>query len=579
MRLLKAILACAAVIEPAATEAPPSATDTANQISYQGIHVSGVEAFLGVPYGQDTGGAHRFKPPRMTAPRCGSKIMATKYGPACPQAKTPEAGPLPFSLTPVTNISEDCLSLNVVRPKGTTASHKLPVMFFIHGGSYQYGQAAEVTIRPHGLVSQSVANGMPVLHVGINYRLGVFGFAKSEALRGQKSENAALRDQMLAMEWVQKNIAYFGGDPENVTIFGQSSGGVSCGMHLLAFGGANKPLFHKAICESQVLEGGITRNLTETAMMNVLNEVGCNKSDSQSQQTIDCLRSVDMQTLTDAFVKTNPEDLAHNFGDLWLPTVDGDILPDAPSKLVAQHRFRKGVDVMMGWTDNEFGFVIDSDMKTDADTRGTIAAVYADLTSANLDKLLALYPVSDFHDDPANNLTAQAFRTGRIIRDVFFVCQPLLFGKELANVGSSVHLYHWNQTLLSGLLKEGWNITGRGVIHESEFAYIFGNFSNYDYKGTSLPATASDDRLRIQASRTWSTFANTGQPGLKGLDTFQGFQTAFNCRDISLFVAGGPHQGFTPIDGPKALPQIKEQRLRERCAFINSPEMITQLGY
>lgn len=172
MRLLRTILACAAAVAPVATDAPPSATDTANQISYQGIHVSGVEAFLGVQYGQDTGGAHRFKPPRMTAPRCGSKIMATKYGPACPQAITPEAGPLPFSLTPVTNISEDCLSLNVVRPKGTTASHKLPVMFFIHGGSYQYGQAAEVTIRPHGLVSQSVANGMPVLHVGINYRLG-----------------------------------------------------------------------------------------------------------------------------------------------------------------------------------------------------------------------------------------------------------------------------------------------------------------------------------------------------------------------------------------------------------------------
>lgn len=428
-------------------------------------------------------------------------------------------------------------------------------------------------------IALEVRKEIVLAQIDTNSYSAVFGFAKSKTLRSQKSENAALRDQMLAMEWVQKNIAYFGGDPENVTIFGQSSGGVSCGMHLLAFGGVNKPLFHKAICESQVLEGGITRNLTETAMVNVLNEVGCNKSDSQSQNTIDCLRSVDMQTLTDAFVKTNLEDFAHNFGDLWLPTVDGDVLPDAPSKLIAQHRFRKDVGVMLGWTDSEFGFVIDSDMKTDADTRSTIATVFADLTSANLDKLLALYPVSDFHNDPANNLTAQAFRTGRIIRDIFFICQPLLFGKELANVGSSVHFYHWNQTLLSGLLKEGWNITGRGVIHESEFAYILGNFSNYDYKGTSLPATASDDRLRIQASRTWSTFANIGQPGQKGLDTFQGFQPAFRGGNISLFVAGGPHQGFTPIDGPKALPQIKEQKLRERCAFINSPEMITQLGY
>lgn len=407
----------------------------------------------------------------------------------------------------------------------------------------------------------------------------MFGFAKSEALCSQKSENAALRDQILAMEWVQRHIAHFGGDPDNVTIFGQSSGGVSCGMHLIAFGGKNKPLFHKAICQSQVLEAGITGNFTQTGMNDVLAVTGCDRYDVQSQQAIDCLRKLDMQTLTNAFDSTNLGDAAHNFGDVWLPTVDGDVLPDAPSKLVEQHRFRKNVDVMIGWTQDEFGFLPDSSIKTEKDVRQQVSSIYPAISPTNLDELMALYPVSDFHGNEKAGVTAQGYRSARIYRDIFFVCQPFLVGQQLANTGSNVYHYHWNQTLLTDILKVGMNITGRGIIHESEFAYLFGNFSNYDYKGTSLPATSPDYELLKVASRTWSTFASTGRPGKKGLKTFQGFEKAYNSKEISLFVAGGPHQGFTPIDGPKALLEIKAQRLRERCAFLNSAEMISQLGY
>lgn len=166
------LVASLAYLATATASSPPTAFDATNNITYQGLHQSGVEAFLGLRYGQDTSGLNRFKPPQPFVSTRGSKVIATQYGPACPQKTGPEAGPVPFALTPVTNISEDCLSLNVVRPNGTTPVSKLPVMLYIHGGSFKFGQSGEANIRPHGLVSESVANGLPVLHVGINYRLG-----------------------------------------------------------------------------------------------------------------------------------------------------------------------------------------------------------------------------------------------------------------------------------------------------------------------------------------------------------------------------------------------------------------------
>ena len=105
----------------------------------------------------------------------------------------------------------------------------------------------EPTFKPDGLVQQSVEGGSPVIHVAMNYRLGFFGFAQSGSLKEEGSENAGLRDQRLAIEWVRDNIEIFGGDPENITIFGQSSGGLAIGMHILAYGGTKPLPFQKKI--------------------------------------------------------------------------------------------------------------------------------------------------------------------------------------------------------------------------------------------------------------------------------------------------------------------------------------------
>lgn len=199
-------------------------------------------------------------------------------------------------------------------------------MVYIHGGSFIAASKDDPVSQPGGLILESVANGQPVIHVSINYRLGIFGFAQSDALKVEGSENAGLRDQRLALEWVQQNIAGFGGDPDNITIHGQSSGGLAVGMQIMAYGGSKPAPFHKAISQSQLLEAGITGNFTRDAMHRVIaNITECSKADQQSTAAVECLRGLQMEELLRAQTNVHLEDPGHNVGDEWLPVVDGDV--------------------------------------------------------------------------------------------------------------------------------------------------------------------------------------------------------------------------------------------------------------
>jgi carboxylesterase type B len=339
-------------------------SDTAATIKYAGLADSDIDVFLGIPYGQDTSGANRFKPPRPYIPAPGSTLDATKPGPACPQ----QLGQLfpPLALLNVTEVSEDCLNLNIARPK-LVGDDPLPVMVWIHGGSFWFGSNMEPTTAPAGLVRQSIANGMPVIHVGVNYRLGFFGFAQSKELEKEGSENAGLRDQRLAIEWVRDNIAGFGGDPEKITILGQSSGGLSIGMQILAYGGSKPLPFQQGVAESQSLEPGITGNFSIDAMSKVANYVGCNSTEVHSPETVTCLRQKDTDTLLQAAIATYSSDIASNIGDIWLPVVDGDFLPAAPSQLIAEGRMGN-VTFTTGWAEDDMNFYTNISIATAKDT-------------------------------------------------------------------------------------------------------------------------------------------------------------------------------------------------------------------
>ncbi|KAI0403330.1 putative lipase [Xylaria palmicola] len=555
----------------------PRVVDDGRGVTYNGLNRNGIEVFLGIPFGQDTSGQHRFKPPRPYEPARDTVVDATSYGPACPQALA--AASPPSSYTDVTQISEDCLNLVIGRPKGISKHSRLPVLIWIHGGGFWTGQNREAATSPDGMVRESIANGLPVITVAVNYRLGLFGFAQSAALRAEGSENAGLRDQRLAIEWVRDHIDQFGGDPKKITIFGQSSGGLAVGMQIMAYGGSKPVPFQQGICESQNNEPGITGNFTIDAMQLVVDAVGCNKSSLHSTDAVNCLRNFNTGTLLNASLATYVADIAHNIGDVWLPVVDGDFLPAAPSELIKEGRFAH-VTTMIGWCDNDLAAYTDTTIMTDEQVHDFIQSYVPTMTSDNVNRLLSLYPVSEFTSNKAANLSSQFYRAAQAFRDILMVCQPIFYAESLAMRGNDVFLYDWNQTISDQVIQGLRNETGYGVIHTSDLEYVFGNLSVYDNGEYAFHARPADYALSSRGSRSWSTFAATGKPSLKGHNTFANFASAFREKgEIEIFVAGGPHEGLSPIDGRKANSALKAQQLRERCEFINSPEIIEQLKY
>ena len=315
-------------------------------------------------------------------------------------------------------------------------------------------------------------------------------------------------------------------------------------------------------------------------MQTLVDHVGCNGTDLHSDKTIECLREHDTQTLLDSAIATKLDGIDHNIGDIWLPVVDGYFLPAAPSELIREGRFAK-VPTMMGWTDDDLNIFIDLNITTAKDTYDLISAYIPDVTSENIDALLALYPVSDFSWRENEVASAQFFRSGRIIRDIIMVCEPIWYAEHLVRYGNKdTYLFDWNQTVLEPLLEKSTGAPGLGPVHTAEFAYVFANISAYNIPDFPFEPAEDDFALAKRGSRSWSTFANTGKPTLRGHDTFEGFGPAFkDKRGIYVFVAGGPDEGLSAIHGRDSTSALETQKLKERCGFINSPGMIEQLGF
>ena len=176
----------------------------------------------------------------------------------------------------------------------------------------------------------------------MNYRLGVFGFAAAEVLKSQRAENNGLRDQHLALEWIRDNIGAFGGDPSRVTLFGQSFGSISVGLHLIAWGGEQDALFHRAILAS----GGIAGERNDTdAKENTaffVKKLDCPMENNiVDQEVLACLRTMPLDSLVDANIDVARERQPPYGFKAFTPVVDGDIIPEPPKQLMKEGRFLK----------------------------------------------------------------------------------------------------------------------------------------------------------------------------------------------------------------------------------------------
>lgn len=302
-----------------------------------------VNEFRGIRYGKAPVGALRFRKP-IPVKKWANTYDATKFGSACPQMAMDF---MPGFIKP--DMSEDCLFLNVYVPNQINRNKKLAVMVWIHGGALVFGFG-------HEYYGDRIAAQGDVIVVTINYRLGVFGFFALDhpAARG----NYGLWDQKLALQWVHDNIASFGGDPDSVTLFGESAGGWSVNVQSMI--PSNKGLFKRAIMQSGAFDFGRTFPLSSNQLKrysNMLSEnTKCPKDDLY--QLTDCLRTKSIAELLDAAVPVPPNPDEVELTSNNAAVVDGELITDNPlvqlqDKNSDVSKFFSSIDLIGGVTSNE----------------------------------------------------------------------------------------------------------------------------------------------------------------------------------------------------------------------------------
>jgi para-nitrobenzyl esterase len=460
----------------------------------QGNSAAGVRAFLGIPFGATTAGDNRWKPPQPAAPWSKTRD-ATAYGPSCAQ---------------IFQDNEDCLTLNVWSPDPAPKS-PLPTMVWIYGGAFNLG-AADGTYPGDQIVA---ATGNVVV-VSVNYRVGPFGFLALSDLAAEdpngETGNYGLMDQQAALKWVQANIGNFGGDKSNVTLFGESAGGNSVGLHLMSPGSAG--LFHKAIVESglvtlparTLVEGeAVGRRFAQAA--------GC----STPGQVLSCLRAQSPSQLVSAAgsAPTSPggaffEDTTTNF--FFQPIVDGRIVPEQRALALADGKLAH-VPVLQGANADEGALFQGGDSVSDASSY--MAALQRTFGSRASD-VAAEYPLSNYAT-PDDALA-------QIVGDAFFVCPSRRMGQALSAAGIPNYAYEFSAVDANGQVSL-WNST---PTHFVEVPYVFGTTPLASVPPSGKPLSQSMQRY-------WTRFATQGDPNGGADPVWPRYDTAGDQR-ISLAV-------------------------------------------
>jgi para-nitrobenzyl esterase len=454
-----------------------------------------VLSFRGIPYAAPPVGDNRWLPPQPVDP-WDEVREAIEAGPFCPQ-------PMQFLNAAMAGTSEDCLYLNVWAPK-ETPPQGLPVMVWLHGGAFISGSGSSDVYDGTALVERG-----DVIVVSINYRLGPFGFLYDEQARAAASGeppsgNQGLEDQIAALSWVAREIAAFGGDPDKVTVFGESAGAMSICALMTAPKAAG--LFHRAIMQSGACAG--TRypspadGEARTAM--VAKNAGCPAGDGR----FDCLRSLSAEALVEATFRSDfpPGGLLYNANPaiVFIPVVDGELLPGQPSDRLATGDFHK-VPVLLG-TNRDEGTLFHSGIIGDhkVDSEAEYLAALDRLFGSDATAVAASYPVSDFTS--AN----EALTT--VTTHAIFNCPARRTAKVLAASGVPAFLY------LFSAEPEGVFMPGLGSFHGAELFYVF----NSD--GGLLGHVGDAD---LQLSETmmdfWTEHANSGAPGAAGGEVWPDF--------------------------------------------------------
>ncbi len=492
---------------------PPSPdagmTDDPNTVTIAQGQVHGstngaLRSWQGIPYAAPPVGPLRFAAPAAPAAFTGV-FDATKFGAHCPQQSSP------FSTG--TNISEDCLFVNVFTPTTAPPAGGFPVMFWIHGGAFALGESDDY--GPAALVAEGV------IVVSINYRLGILGFLAHPALtaeQGGSSGNYGLMDQQAALAWVQTNIAAFGGDKTNVTIFGESAGGFSVHAHLVSAGSAG--LFAKAIIESGAYGNTLQQSLTDAE------NVGFATCPSQSCSgvalatasgcptgcTADQLRGLALAKIL----------MAQAVVPTWIPHIDGKVFTTSIAASLTAGTFAK-VPLIEGSNHDEYRLFVavdevDTLLTTGTDTPLSDAAYPAAVGAAfgaTAEQLTTLYPSSAY-----GGSASTAF--GALGTDLTFACNSRLSARAMSPLAPKAFVYEFADEQAPELfLPPLAGVPVYGAAHASELQYLWSIID------PASPGTLTADQMALSAAMVtyWTTFAKTGDPNGGTLPTWPAYTT------------------------------------------------------
>ena len=459
----------------------------------QGTFKDGLMVYRGIPFAVPPVGEFRWRAPQPAVKWDGIR-QATKFAPGPIQAWGAPAGK-----------SEDCLYLNIWSP-AKFASDRIPVFVWIYGGGFNGGSTSEPNYSGENLAKKGV------VFVSIAYRVGQLGFLAHPELTAESpnhvSGNYGLLDMIAGLQWIQKNIAAFGGDPNKVTIFGESAGGIAVSM--LCASPLAKGLFHGAISESGG-SFGPPRPFTYPGE----NLKRLADAESAGKAYVD---SAKVSSITE-MRKLSADRLPAIRGLAW-PIIDGYVIPDDQYKLYEAGKFND-TPILVGYNSDEGASF--SPPKTPADYIAGVKARYGKFA----DDLLKAYPVG----------ATIVPKTARdLARDAAFGWHTWSWARLQSKIGKSKAFYYYFDH--HPVFPESSPKAGYGSPHGQDVAYVFQHINR-----TSPEATKTDDAISEAIATYWTNFAKFGDPNGKGVPDWPAFS---NANPVVMYFTEIPHAGPVP---------------------------------
>ncbi|KZT55557.1 carboxylesterase family protein [Calocera cornea HHB12733] len=541
-------LLCAAALTASALGWTTPPTATVLNGTYQGVNADtfNQQFFLGMPFAQQPVGDLRLRAPLSLNTSWTGTRDASNYSAICPGFPTSAGGPNDDTGY---ELSEACLTINVIRPNTVTDSSSTAVLAYIYGGGYSMGGSADHRYNGSWIVQRSMEMGTPIIFASFNYRVTAFGFLGGQEVHDAGLENLGLLDQRLALHWLQENIAAFGGDPTKVTIFGESAGAMSIANHLTAYGGRDDKLFRAAGMESG---SPTTENYPSIAQLEpmyqgILSRAGC----ANATDGLSCLRGVSYDTFRMATNGTGP----------WQPVIDGNYIPYSPTELLKEGKLVK-VPLLIGAnTDEGTSFTLGKGINTTEQLAAGLLKGYPMLSNASIAQIINLYPNVPAEGCPYNTgdgllPTGYLDKVAASIGGDIVMVGPRRFLAQMASYYAPVYSYRFNQLPINYTMESG-------VGHFSEVCYVF---SNPQMTQNPLGNRPRDITLANLMTSMWVSFAH-------GLDPNNNFVAG---APYWPSYADGPKNMVFQLTGLGASSFVEDDTWRsEGIAFINTlgPEL------